>query len=354
MALVSAFSTPMEGDFVALSQRFSSKSIGKLLNLSNVPISNRYTTVETGGLFYWQATEPDSERLAQQRQLTAFCCALQTQLHLQIEKQTPLMFQGLWVWGELCGQNGKLSFTGENGGQQYHRSHRSGLWLNINDQTCHYHDKHQVQVSIIDHQWSCFLDRPRELPGRRERTLFTQQLDNALSLLRNYASEYYRWVSNILKHIVIIKPESDEVTESTSSPYIPGTIEMSAPATTLQTVGMLVHECSHLYFHFVEHNLPLLSTDAPMFFSPLKEAKRPFDRLLLGYHAFGNMLLALEQIRPHLAHSELGELDFECRQINDTMQVLDGPLSKYFNRYLSAAGRDIYLPLKRRLLAVGY
>jgi hypothetical protein len=355
MDMIRNFSTPMEGAFSALAEYFSAKIMQQNLYLNglkfDVPPSTSYSTIELGALLYLKNCQTSDIEQVKQARLTAFCCGLLKEIEICCNADEKLMFAGQLLVGQkffLTGKGNRLEVATNLGKTQYLKSN---LHWQTGDLESLIKTNEGLCISIITNDWSKNVHSSQKISYKGQHGEFINQFKGAITLLAKKLPEYYNWVSTVLKHVAILNPESIGIIESSSSPYTPATIEMSA-GTRYQTVGMLIHECSHLYFHLVENTLPIVTSDAPEFYSPLKQCHRSLDRLLLGYHAFGNMLLALEQLKIEATTKEMIELNFECEQIRETLFFLDKPLSKHFNRYLTAAGRALFLPLKRRLMNI--
>jgi HEXXH motif-containing protein len=122
---------------------------------------------------------------------------------------------------------------------------------------------------------------------------------------------------------------------------------MSSPGSLLQTISMLVHECSHQYFHSVQWSCPVVEDDAPQGFSILKEINRPLDKILLGFHAFGNVLYAFSCLRGNSAVDQI-ELEAQVRHVRRYVDDLQTQLEQQ-QQWLTQTGKELYLPLKALL-----
>jgi hypothetical protein len=94
--------------------------------------------------------------------------------------------------------------------------------------------------------------------------------------------------------------------------------------------------------------------DAPEVWSVLKQTARKLDRILIGFHAFGNVLLGLGRLLdacPKLDQTDLWEqIDWHL----ELTLALDKELLPLCERYLTDAGKALYLPLRSRLLAADF
>jgi hypothetical protein len=114
-------------------------------------------------------------------------------------------------------------------------------------------------------------------------------LREAYEILSSISPLYYEWVSLVVNHIAVVDAPDARICSASSS-LLWGTVAITASASPLRVCEMLIHEASHQYFHLFER---LFSPACPdkEFFSPLKNRLRPLSKLMLGYHAFGNVFL---------------------------------------------------------------
>lgn len=110
---------------------------------------------------------------------------------------------------------------------------------------------------------------------------------------------------------------------------------------------MLIHECTHQYLHMLSWFETLVTKDAQPHYSPLKGCERPLERIVLGYHAFANVLLAYAQLDTH-GYGE--RISSRVRVVSGYLDELAKPLVDEVG--LSALGREIVRPLRARLAAM--
>lgn len=122
---------------------------------------------------------------------------------------------------------------------------------------------------------------------------FRLQLQASFDALLGVSPSYYLWVILNLREILPLKRLKPNGTVSETSMLLPGHIAITNRASIIETINMLVHETSHLYFHVLHLSVPLVESHAPMHHSVLKNTKRPLQNLLLGYHAFVNVYAVL-------------------------------------------------------------
>jgi HEXXH motif-containing protein len=168
----------------------------------------------------------------------------------------------------------------------------------------------------------------------------------ALDLIAHIAPEYERWVIRLMRHIVLLKNEPS-IIRSGSTVRHPGLSHLSYTDNRVSIAEMLIHEVSHQHFRLLQRVGPLVyGDDGQLYYSPVKRTGRSLERILLAYHAFGNMLLFYRAClqdrkldRNHCARN--------VDEIEEQLGVLDEPLKN--NQSLTDLGRSIYSPLARRL-----
>jgi HEXXH motif-containing protein len=95
----------------------------------------------------------------------------------------------------------------------------------------------------------------------------------------------------------------------------------------------------------------VVTRDAPEAYSALKNTKRPMERILLGFHAFANILLMFPQLRQATDRIDPKELAGHVQHVSSIVRELDSVLQEHWERYLEPQGRELYLPLRERLVA---
>jgi HEXXH motif-containing protein len=170
------------------------------------------------------------------------------------------------------------------------------------------------------------------------------QVQSALDLLRSQFPEYHAWVTCLLKEVTPIVRPAPRMLASNSSWLRMGGIDVSVPASVTETVEMLVHECTHQYFHMCAWLGSTVVPGAKPHFSPLKQCERPLDRILLGYHAFGNALIVFDKLAA-LGRTE--EIRVRWTAVAAYMDKLAEPLQPPHE--LSELGLALFSPLHARL-----
>jgi len=162
-------------------------------------------------------------------------------------------------------------------------------------------------------------------------------VERAVSVLEAYVPSYYRWVAALMREVVPLRREAATPPRSQSFLIWPGQIHVSR-ASVAAMVGMLVHACTHQYFHLACWTGSLIKPGAPS----------PMERILLGYHAAANTLLAYRGLAssvgrcPDLDARELADHTARCAaQAASLGDGLEAHLA-----YLAPLGRDLYEPLR--------
>jgi HEXXH motif-containing protein len=167
-----------------------------------------------------------------------------------------------------------------------------------------------------------------------------------LELLSNCAPEYGIWVGDVLRGIVICRCNSSR-TRSSSWMHAPGIILASTTINPVTIAEMLVHESSHQYFHLVSRVGKVdTGEDHEEYFSPAVQRPRPISRILIGYHAFANVLLFYRA----LLRNGMSD-DSYCRTMENRLcydvEALELPLRG--NSSLTDIGRGLAEPLMEQV-----
>jgi len=177
------------------------------------------------------------------------------------------------------------------------------------------------------------------------------QVQSALDLLEHVNPLYRRWVEKVCRYLQIVD-SPDGSLNSGSLQWLWGTLGIArlpeGPHSVFSSCEMLIHECCHQYFHLVALLGPLTLDDAE-YFSPFPKQMRKLDLILLGAHAFINVLAFyrdLADVQPELASY--------CAQqssaiLADVLQIR--PLLEDADKY-TESGNAFLAPLLRRLQSV--
>jgi hypothetical protein len=116
----------------------------------------------------------------------------------------------------------------------------------------------------------------------------------ALDILKHFAPDYYRWVCCVLRYIIVIY-DHDGIMRSGSLQGRCGQVHISDNPDPLSIAEMLVHESAHQYFFLLTRIDQVVEDQSKLYYSPFVQTMRPLDRILMGYHAFANVVLCYEQ-----------------------------------------------------------
>jgi hypothetical protein len=196
------------------------------------------------------------------------------------------------------------------------------------------------------------------------------RFEQGMSVIETYSPYYYQWITLPLREVVSIEP-SLWGTFSQSFAAWPGQVHV--PVTTpLNLLISLVHECSHQYHHLLQWHSRLVQPKAPDVYSALKKRPRPLEKVLKGFHAFGNVMLALQALEPFLEHfapASDSNLSIPSAAMDRELQViyrspyqevvkanqrlitgLDQELQANYQQHFEAPGTALYLALRGRLM----
>src|SRR5262249_55771421 len=125
-----------------------------------------------------------------------------------------------------------------------------------------------------------------------------EQLSIALRTLSDVSRKAYQWVSSVIREVIPLRSSKGNA-GSASCPWDCGTIALTMPdvANPMLLVEMLVHEASHQHFFLAKQLGPIDDgSDNGLYFSPMVNAARPLEKMLLAYHAVVNMLSFYESL----------------------------------------------------------
>jgi HEXXH motif-containing protein len=164
----------------------------------------------------------------------------------------------------------------------------------------------------------------------------------AVALLRRHAPQYLRWVDRVLRGVIPCRALTTAY-RSGSDVHQPGLVQMSFPAGAAAHAEMLVHESAHQYFYLLTRLGPVDDgSDRELHYSPVRQTRRPIDKILLAYHAFANVLLFYRECQ----RSRLKDGGY-CRvnekELLPQIQQLEVPLRS--SRALTPLGRALWEPL---------
>jgi hypothetical protein len=168
----------------------------------------------------------------------------------------------------------------------------------------------------------------------------------AIEVLRTHANPYLIWVDRVMRYVLPVHSPAGFL-RSASEWGLPGVVQMSFPATAVSLAEMLVHESSHQYFHMVQrYERTHDANDTRLYYSPLKGTGRPAEMILLGFHAFANVVLFYRACLDNGFSDEDNCRAQERRHLSD-LKTLAEQLRTMDS--LTASGRRLWEPLAARL-----
>lgn len=153
---------------------------------------------------------------------------------------------------------------------------------------------------------------------------------SALRLLHRYWSEGYEWVSTVVREIIPLRSRNGGA-GSTSSFWDCGTIAatLGTRQNPILLAEMLVHEASHQHFFLAKQLGPLEDgSDATEYFSPMVNAFRSLEKMLLGYHALINMLKFYEKVSADCSHDSEQFLSARVSYLFEKLDLIGTAISR--------------------------
>jgi HEXXH motif-containing protein len=379
MEIFNHLSTPFEGDFAALTAELATNQFRlfclRALRLAEkhgfgqdarvADIARRltqraattaYWTPEVAVLFNGLSKQPFTEGdwhwLRAQIALSAHLTGVTTELELDVETNAPVVVCGKMLpAGRLLirGSADRLTIHAQGASSPRTFSvvgqrNASPVWGEEGETTAFIQIDGQLAVRVVNTDWHATWSEELNYPGAVVDQAAVAQFQEALDLMGRVMPEYRAWVLCLLKEISPITRPARNMIASGSSPRRFGGIDLCVPASPTETAEMMIHECSHQYFHMASWLGSMVKPGARSYYSPLKKTERPLDRILIGYHAFGNALIAFDKFRA----VGLGEVIAErLNTINAYMEQLSVPVETEDG--LSDLGLAFARPLQARL-----
>jgi HEXXH motif-containing protein len=175
-------------------------------------------------------------------------------------------------------------------------------------------------------------------------------LRETASLLEQYAPRYLDWVATALAAVVPLGRPGDDLFQSFSLRGVNAVVFASFPAPPLKLAELLVHETSHQYYHFAQYRTTFSNgKDEKLYYSPYVQKGRPIERILIGYHAFANVVLFY---RACLAAGMRDGSDAAAKEIEHNMDCLR-PMADVIDATagLTPAARELFEPLRQELFS---
>lgn len=378
--LFEKFSTPYEGDFLGLAEIISGKLFARACERarglgaelpatagassapSPTPLGHWSPELGVVRLVMDHHANPPPEWLGCQLQIAAFLNRDQPAISFEAQLPHPLTVAGHEVPAgrvSVEGRDGWLRVQGSTSSaalelRQFDDCGLSPLWVDAAAQAT-VRLGSGARAIPATHDWLAYWasDAPRGVLVA-DAAAHAGQVEAAMDLMETLLPDYYVWTAAMLKQSVGVEREGSAAsTNSASFMYRPAHVHSSAPATVAQTVAMLVHECSHQYFHMSQWMVPPTTSDAPEVYSVLKNRSRPLERVLLGFHAFGNCTLALARLRDSVPVVDADPFESELRNARRLTSNLLEQLAPHVEKSLEPSGQEFFQPLLRRLQSDG-
>lgn len=377
-----AFSTPYDGDFQRLAEQIVARSLHAILRKAETAAAQlglprpalpfQEQALERLPTHCWrpelgaaimglarQGSEKGLEWIAGQLQVMSFLSGLQPSIEFSMDCLRPLSVAGHFLqepWLAMEGDSQHLTIRNRGGKVVLNLSRMassggSPVWARCQEEVLYLGPC--AVAALNQHRWMDYWlpsgsTRPFSAHPREEMANYQE----ALGLLEEFAPEYYRWVTSVLCEMAFLE-RVPRGTVSGSFLAYPGHIQASV-WTPVSSIIVLIHECSHQYFNMLIWHGPMARPDAPEAWSVLKKTARKLDRVLIGFHAFGNVLLGLGRLLdagPKVDEADLrGQIDWHL----ELVLALDQQLLPLSDAFLTDMGKAIYLPLRNRLLAAEF
>ncbi|MCS3809275.1 HEXXH motif-containing putative peptide modification protein [Xanthomonas sp. 4461] len=377
------FSSPMEGDYRSLAaelvtlqyiafcqqvrdrigcHRYENLIEVMLERIRSREASSAYWTPEVSSIFagLHPAVRPscrsaDNDWLLAQVVISGLITGILDEVAIDVELQSPVLICGRSIEGQckLHADNKSISLTRKDGrGLQLHcigDSDRGPLWDHVERPSNFIKIDGQSAIRLVGDSWHRMEWINDRCDVETDFVSAAEQLQSALQLLREVSPKYVGWVCALLSEITpIVRPAANMIS-SNSSALRMGGIDVAVPASVTETAEMLVHECSHQYYHMCGWLGSTVIPGARSYYSPLKKCDRPLDRILLGYHAFGNAMIVFD----YMATAGLNqEVRARWSTVACYMRELAAPLQDHAE--LSELGIALYEPLRDRLKSLRF
>jgi HEXXH motif-containing protein len=308
------------------------------------------------GLSKQTFTEGDWNWLRTQIAIGAHVTGVTPELELDVETNAPLVVAGQLVpAGRLSIRGGPDRMTIQAEGATAPRSfsviaqrNASPVWAEDDQASSFVRVDGQPAIRVVNADWHTAFQDELSQPAAVLTPEAVAQFEEALELMGRGMPEYRAWVLCLLKEITPIRRPEKNMIASGSSPHRFGGIDLCVPATPTETAEMMIHECTHQYFHMASWLGSFVTAEARPHYSPLKKCERPLDRILIGYHAFGNALIAFEKFREMGLQKETANRRNTIAAYMDQLRV---PIENEVG--LSELGLAFSRPLRARLTAIG-
>jgi HEXXH motif-containing protein len=172
-----------------------------------------------------------------------------------------------------------------------------------------------------------------------------ESIAQSLGLLRALAPRYRDWVTRVLRRLIVVAAPQTGIMSGNLHGYY-SMFYISDCRVPLVIGEMLIHEASHQYFHSITALEDVADqSDPTTYYSPFVGRPRTIDRLLLAYHAFGNVYLYYRECLASQVHHERAKT--ELRTVYNDLNVVEDTLMT--SDKLTPTGRALIEPLYREI-----
>ena len=376
MEVFQYLSTPFEGDFHALSAELAAAQyrafcqraqrlaptpelaadhlIATVVDaIAARPATVGYWTPEVGSIFAGFGPKALSVRewnwIRAQIIISGHVTGLLDDLECEVEVDSPLQVCGRAIVGEIhiSGGHGRLQVRTIDGRTALSFSsvalrHGVPVWAEDDRPSAIVCLEGTPAIRLVGGEWHGWVNQPCDAMLASAEVI--GRIEESLELLKRCMPEYYQWVVCLLREVTPIHRPARDTIASNSSALRMGGIDISIPASATEIAEMLIHECSHQYFHMASWLGSPVTPDSKPHYSPLKKCERPLDRILLGYHAFGNAMIGFDRF------AELGfkhDIADRWHTISNYLEQLALPLADEAG--LNELGKALYRPLHERV-----
>ena len=190
-----------------------------------------------------------------------------------------------------------------------------------------------------------------EKEGHSQSELSTRvsEIEQAIRLTRGLAPEYIAWYGDAVQAVVGLPVLIEGTVTSRTNPGQNGIVYISSPCWGIRMAESLIHEASHQYYYagLQELNWTNLE-DEKLYYSPYKRMDRPIERILLTFHAFGNVVLFYRQVLATTTNQRLREwTELNLKRHEEDLMPFVGHLEK--SPGLTREGRRLFETLAGRV-----
>ena len=228
---------------------------------------------------------------------------------------------------------------------------KSGLLTFLeSDSNAAFIDVSGVALGIVaDDYWADF-DSYQALDGRSMESmrLFSDAARRALEILFDVDAAYGLWVACVVRYLIMMKTTcGDRVNKSRSILFRFGGIEINPDVDDTEIMELLVHECSHQYYHMLSLMHPLHRDVSTLHYSAATESQRPMERLLIAYHAQVNISIFLDRVFDSVAPSQKSSINRLTNIGIHKLNSLNSQLRRHAEAGLSEHGLELYKTLEK-------